>query len=96
MGCGEQGFLEPLLSSPEGRETSEINLKINIYFLIMDRVIKKFNSFEEQELWQLEYVAKLTPLELLKRFRAIQKVAKKMKPTSDNNDRKIIKRNGFI
>ena len=62
----------------------------------MERLIKKFNSFEEQELWQLEYVAKLTPLQLLKRFREIQKVAKKMKPALENIDRKIIKRNGFI
>ena len=62
----------------------------------MERVIKKFNSFEEQELWQLEYVANLTTLERLKRFREIQKMAKKMKPALENNDRKIIKRNGFI
>ena len=62
----------------------------------MERVIKKFNSFEEQELWQLEYVANLTTLERLKRFREIQKVAQKMKPALENNDRKIIKRNGFI
>ncbi|MFN0083595.1 MAG: hypothetical protein ACKVOM_13895 [Ferruginibacter sp.] len=62
----------------------------------MERVIKKFKSFEEQELWQLEYAAKLTPIERLARLRHIQLMAIKMKPIIKNTERKIIKRNGFI
>ena len=62
----------------------------------MERVIKKFNSFEEQEIWQLEYAAKLTPIERLQRLRQIQKMNNKIKPAIQNTERKIIKRNGFI
>lgn len=62
----------------------------------MERVIKKFKSFEEQELWQLEYAAKLTPIERLTRLRQIQLMGIKMKPIIQNTGRKIIKRNGFI
>ena len=72
----------------------KIDFTFKKYF--MERVIKKFNSFEEQELWHLECIAKFTPVERLKRLRTLQELSKKMKPTSHNIDRKIIKRNGFI
>ena len=39
----------------------------------MERVIKKFNSFEEQELYFLKYFYELSPSERLKALAALQK-----------------------
>ena len=62
----------------------------------MERVIKKFNSFEEQEQWQLEYTAKLTPVERLQKLRKLQKVINKINSSIEDSEKKILKRNGFI
>ena len=62
----------------------------------MERLIKKFNSFEQQEKWQLEQSAKLTPVESLIRLREIQRISKLIKPNLPTTNRKLIKRDGFI
>lgn len=62
----------------------------------MEREIKKFDSFEEQEKWQLEHSAKLTPVENLIRLRDIQRISKLHKHNLPTTNRKIIKKDGFI
>ena len=62
----------------------------------MERVIKKFDSFEEQEKWQLGHSAKLTPVESLIRLREIQRISKLNKHNLPTSNRKIIKKDGFI
>ncbi len=60
----------------------------------MERVIKKFNSFEEQENYFLEYFFSLTPLDRLKALSALQKKNNKnfLKPSP----KKITIRKHFV
>jgi hypothetical protein len=53
----------------------------------MAKIIKIFKSFEEQEMYFLEYFANLTPSE---RLRALAKLQKKNKIHSDEAPVKII------
>ena len=60
----------------------------------MERIIKKFNSFEEQEQYFLEYFYSLTPLDRLKALAELQKKNNKdfLKPSP----KKITIRKHFV
>jgi hypothetical protein len=59
----------------------------------MERKIKIFKSFEEQEMYFLEYFAKLSPSE---RLQALAKIQKKNKNNFKKSSKKITIRKHFI
>jgi len=60
----------------------------------MERKIKIFKSFEEQEEYHLEMMRQSTPEERLRTLYLLQQMSLKLHP-SKNTSRKIIIRNGY-
>jgi hypothetical protein len=57
----------------------------------MERKIKIFKSFEEQEQYSLEQMRKTTPLERFKNLYRMQKLSKAFNPVTDKSRKIIIK-----
>jgi hypothetical protein len=60
----------------------------------MGKSIKIFKSFEEQEMYSLEMMAKTTPEERFRKLYRMQQLTKMFHPVTDKS-RKIIIRNGY-
>jgi hypothetical protein len=60
----------------------------------MERKIKIFRSFEEQEKYHLEMMRQTTPAERLRSLYLMQQLSQRLHPAADNT-RKIIIRNGY-
>jgi hypothetical protein len=60
----------------------------------MEKKIKIFKSFEEQEQYHLEMMRQTTPEERLKSLYEMQQMSRKLRPNK-NTSRKIIIRNGY-
>jgi len=62
----------------------------------MERKIKIFKSFEEQELYHLEKMRQTTPKERLRNLYVLQQMSILIRPHSPKNtSRKIVIRNGY-
>ena len=62
----------------------------------MERKIKIFKSFEEQEAYNLEQMRKTTPKERFRRLYMMQQMSRRFHPTSDNIRKITIIRNGPV
>ena len=60
----------------------------------MSKTIRIFKSFEEQEQYNLEMMAKTTPEERFRKLYRMQQLTKMFHPVTDKS-RKIIIRNGY-
>jgi hypothetical protein len=60
----------------------------------MSKTIRIFKSFEEQEQYNLEMMAKTTPEERFRKLYKMQQLTKMFHPVTDKS-RKIIIRNGY-
>jgi hypothetical protein len=60
----------------------------------MSKTIRIFKSFEEQEQYNLEMMAKTTPEERFRKLYKMQQLTKMFHPVRDKS-RKIIIRNGY-
>ena len=60
----------------------------------MSKTIRIFKSFEEQEQYNLQMMAKTTPEERFRKLYQMQQLTKMFHPVTDKS-RKIIIRNGY-
>lgn len=61
----------------------------------MKRAIKIFHSFEEQEQYNLEMMAKSTPAERFRKLYEMQQMTKALHPATEKDEKKITIRHGF-